>query len=160
MRLILIAACCLLLPACGQGEPVNAPTDPATPVTPPGPVEAVSESGRPGTGATSFIGRWAADVSWCAAPQGDRRPIEITATRFEGYENSCAILGINEVGTAYNASLSCASEGQTSAERIRMDVVNQIMTLTYLDRDAAAVELTKCTTLGDTSNAGPSLAVP
>jgi hypothetical protein len=111
----------------------------------------------PGYGPQNFIGRWAANVAWCQNTTGADRPIEISATRFEGYENSCAIAEIDQVGEGYDAVLRCQAEGQTRLERVRMVASGQSLRLTYLDRDNAGVNLTKCTTLGDTAPAGPSL---
>ena len=150
-RLSLFAA--LAVAACGPGEP-NPPTDPAqpidTPVTAAPPAPPGAGSILPGTGPRSFVGRWAADVSWCPNTTGPQRPIEITTNRFEGYENSCAIGVIDEVADAYEVLLTCAAEGAVSSERVRMAVSGQAMRLTWLNRDNAVVTLTKCTTLGDT----------
>lgn len=141
--------------ACDAGDP-NPPTEPAeavdTPeaeipptVPPPG-----AGSALPGAGPRSFVGRWAADVSWCPNTTGPERPIEITTTRFEGYENSCAMASIDQVADGYEAALTCTGEGMVSNERVRMAVSGQSMRLTWLNRDNAVVVLTKCTTLEDT----------
>ncbi|RZJ19655.1 MAG: hypothetical protein EON91_00025 [Brevundimonas sp.] len=141
------------LAACGR-EPVNPPTEPAAPVaeTPgePLPPQPGLTPTVPGTGPASFVGRWAADAAWCAAPKGAERPIEITPQRFEGYENSCAIDAINQTAGAYDATLTCQSEGGTRRERVRMAASGQNMTLTWLNRQGAQVSLTKCTTLAET----------
>lgn len=148
----------LMLAACGQ-EPVNPPTEPAAPAGgaaagPPPPEPGVTPT-LPGTGPTSFVGRWAANVAWCAAPNGAERPIEITPTHFEGYENSCAIASVTETAVGYDAAVVCQSEGQTTRERIRMAVADQTLNLTYLDRGGDRVQLTKCTTLAETPERSP-----
>lgn len=145
----------LLLAACDAGD-VNPPTRPARPVdtaeqpdAPPlrppglGPL-------MPGAGPESFVGKWAARVEWCASPQGDRQPIEITTTRFQGYENSCAIDTVDQVANGYEAALTCQSEGATRRERVRMEVDGPTMRLTYIDRGGAIADLRKCTRLDDT----------
>lgn len=143
------------LAACGPGE-TNPPTDPADPIdtpeaaAPPASSEPGAGSLLPGAGPRSFVGRWAADVSWCPNTTGPERPIEITTTRFEGYENSCAIGSINQVSDGYEADLTCTAEGTVSSERVRMSVAGQTLRLTWLNRDNAVVNLTKCTTLDDT----------
>ncbi|HYD29010.1 hypothetical protein [Brevundimonas sp.] len=153
-RLSLIAA--FAVAACGPGE-ANPPTDPAEPIETPGaaapPAAPPPGAGSilPGTGPRSFVGRWAADVSWCPNTTGPQRPIEITTTRFEGYENSCAIGSVDQVADGYEAALTCAAEGAVSTERVRMAVSEQTMRLTWLNRDNAVVTLTKCTTLEETS---------
>ena len=143
------AAAVLTLAACGPPE-TNAPTDPAAPITtpeaeapPPAPPPGVG-SIMPGSGPPTFVGRWAANVAWCADPRGAERPIEITTTRFEGYENSCAIAAITQVADGYQASLVCAAEGQTSREQVRMAVHGESMRLTWLNRNNAVISLTRC----------------
>ena len=148
----------LALAACGESGPVNPPTEPAASVgsgDPAAPAPRGQTSMLPGRGATSFVGRWASDVSWCAAPQGERRPIEITSTRFEGYENSCEIAAVQEVADGYVATLACMAEGTARSERVRFQVTQGIMRLTYLDREGEPVTLNKCTTLGDTARTQP-----
>lgn len=137
------------LAACGQSE-TNPPTDPAAPIAtpeadapPPTPPPGVG-SIMPGSGPQTFVGRWAANGAWCANPQGAERPIEITTTRFEGYENSCGILSISQVSDGYEAALACAAEGQTSSERIRMAVQGDGMRLTWLNRNNAVISLVRC----------------
>lgn len=146
-RLALLAV--LALAACGQAG-TNPPTDPAAPIdtpeaqapapTPPPGVGSI----MPGSGPQTFVGRWAANAAWCANPQGAERPIEITTTRFEGYENSCGILSIIQVADGYQAALACAAEGQTSSERIRMAVQGDGMRLTWLNRNNAVISLARC----------------
>ena len=152
-----------LLAGCGEASRVNPPTEPAEAVTAPAanaPGAAPSGSTAPmlpGAGPTSFVGRWAADVRWCAAPQGANRPIEITPTRFEGYENGCDIATVDETDTGYVATLRCLSEGQTRNERVHMAVSGQTLRLEYLDRGGKPVQLLKCTTLGDTTTRAPDV---
>lgn len=147
-------AAVLALAACGPSE-TNPPTDPAQPidtpgveVPPPTPPPGVGPV-MPGSGPQTFVGRWAANVAWCANPQGAERPIEISTTRFEGYENSCSIVSVNQVAEGYEAALACEGEGQTSSERVRMSVQGDAMRLTWLNRNDAVVSLTRCPTPGE-----------
>ncbi|MFN3930315.1 MAG: hypothetical protein ACK4JY_01085 [Brevundimonas sp.] len=146
--------------ACGDGE-ANPPTQPASPIDTPeaaAPPPAASPgvgSVMPGSGPRSFVGRWTADVSWCSNTTGPERPIEITTTRFEGYENSCAIGSVDQIADGYEAGLTCTAEGVVSRERVRLSVTGQTLRLTWLNRDNALVTLTKCTTLEDTPAPGP-----
>lgn len=153
-RICLSLLATLAVAACGPGQP-NPPTEPAEPIDTPeagapsaGPAGA--GAGQPGAGPRSFVGRWAADVSWCPNTTGPERPIEITTTRFEGYENSCAIASISQIADGYEALLTCTAEGAVADERVRMSVTGQSLRLTWLERDNAVVALTKCTTLEDT----------
>lgn len=145
----------LALAACGP-EATNPPTEPAQPVdgaeaaAPPPPPPPGVGTVMPGAGPQSFVGRWAADVAWCLNTQGPERPIEITTTRFEGYENSCAIASVEQVGEGYEAALACTGEGMTSSERVRLAVSGQALRLTWLNRENAVISLTKCTQLDDT----------
>jgi predicted small lipoprotein YifL len=151
----------LAVAGCGEAAPVNPPTEPAAPVTAPDPA-APADTGTvsmvPGRGPTSFVGRWAADVSWCANTQGPERPIEITPTRFEGYENSCSIGAVDQVADGYVATLACVAEGMSSQERVKLSVADGVLRLTWLDRGVGAVALRKCTTLAETPDGStPSL---
>jgi len=154
-RICLSLLAVLAVAACGPGEP-NPPTEPAEPIdTPEAAVDPAvplpgGGSALPGAGPRNFVGRWAADVSWCPNKTGPERPIEITTTRFDGYENSCAIASISQIADGYEALLTCTAEGAVSNERVRMNVMGQSLRLTWLNRDNAVVALTKCTTLKDT----------
>jgi hypothetical protein len=158
LRILSLPVLLVLVAGCGESGPVNPPTEPAAPVAGQDPT-AVPAAGQtsmlPGRGATSFVGRWTANVEWCAAPQGANRPIEISSTRFEGYENSCEIAAIEEVADGYVATLACVSEGTARSERVRFQVTGDNMRMTYLDRTGGAVELHKCTTLEDTATKAP-----
>ena len=139
----------LALAACGGSE-TNPPTEPAAPIdtpeaaAPPPPPPPGVGSIMPGSGPQTFVGRWAANAAWCTNSQGAERPIEITTTRFEGYENSCGIVSISQVSDGYQAALACASEGQTSSERIRMAVQGEGMRLIWLNRNNAVISLVRC----------------
>ncbi|CAN5292224.1 hypothetical protein BH10PSE2_BH10PSE2_26660 [soil metagenome] len=166
VALTLILTFGLALAGCGKGGAVNAPTQPAKPVTEPGPAPGVpaasgsAVTARPGTGPVSFVGRWSENVAWCAAPSGAETPITITPVRFEDYQNSCHIYSIDQTASGYQAALQCINQGQPRNERVSMSVIDQVLTLTYLDRGPGAqVKLTKCTTLGDVSAAAPVLPV-
>jgi hypothetical protein len=141
----------LALAACGPPD-VNPPTEPAPPIDtaearapPPTPPPGVG-SVMPGSGPQTFVGRWAANLSWCANLQGDAQPLAITTTRFEGYENSCDIRSISQVADGYEAVLACAAGGQTSRERVRLAVQGDVMRLTWLNRNDAVVRLMRCPT--------------
>ncbi|QTC90021.1 hypothetical protein [Brevundimonas goettingensis] len=150
---------------------VNPPTEPAKAITSPivdATAEAPSDSMAPlmpGTGPTSFIGRWSADPALCAAPQGNRRPLEITTMRFEGPEGGCDIARIDQVTGGYQATLSCPAPNGAHVERVQMSVVGQTLDVAYVDRRGPdgtprSVKLLKCTTLTDTASKAPSLPVP
>ncbi|RZJ03314.1 MAG: hypothetical protein EON89_12155 [Brevundimonas sp.] len=144
----------LALAACGPSE-TNPPTDPAAPImtaeaeapepTPPPGLGSI----MPGSGPQTFVGLWSARRGWCAHPQGAERPIEISTTRFEGYENSCGIMSVSQVADGYEVGLACSAEGQTTRERVRMNVQGDAMRLTWLNRNSAVVSLVRCPVPGE-----------
>lgn len=155
-----------LLAGCGQEAAVNPPTDPAPAseaqgMAAPGVGSGAAGAGAmPGTGPTSFVGRWSRDVSWCADPAGDARVLDITAMQFTGDSHRCDIASIDQSINGYDATLQCQTAAGTRTERVSMAVAGQVLTLTWLDRQDEPIALTKCTTLGDTTTKAPALAVP
>lgn len=160
MTLAKIAFAALLLgpvafvSGCGRHEAVNPPTEPAQAIDRPDVApEATGSSGGgvPGTGPASFVGRWSRDVAWCANPQGDRRPVEITPIRFESPDRSCHIYSVDETANGYLAVLQCDAANPARQERVLLTVAGQTqtLTLTYPDEADARVSLHKCTTLAD-----------
>lgn len=147
MKIAVLPLIALLLAACGQPA-VNDPTEPAAPIPTPDQPETVPVPGRtptlPGRGPTSFVGRWAARATWCGNTVGPEQAIEISTTRFEGYENGCDIARIGEVPGGYIADVACQAEGETTRERLRMSVADQTLTLTWIDRSDVRTELKRC----------------
>ena len=146
-RYLILPAAVLALAACEPAAeaPEAPPTEPSAgaPVTP-------EPTPEPIPTPAAYVGAWAADPAWCENTTGPERPVRITATRFEGYENSCAIASIDQIADGYEAALTCTAEGSVSNERVRMAAAGQTLRLTWLNRDNAVVTLTKCTTLEDT----------
>ncbi|WP_144863097.1 hypothetical protein [Mesorhizobium sp. J18] len=92
----------------------------------------------------SFYGSWAADPAWCSG-EGEGTPITLSEGQFEGRENICDMQVAVEGEGAWTATLTCTGEGTTSSERIRLNLESEnALALTYLDRDGAKVELTRC----------------
>jgi hypothetical protein len=170
MKTVLLVVPMMLLAACGERR-VNPPTEPAKAITSPtvdGATDTAADSMAPlmpGTGPTSFIGRWSIDPALCAAAQGERRPIEFTTTRFEGYGDGCDIAQIDQITGGYQATLSCPAGAGRHVERVQMAVVGQTLELAWVDRpgpggSARLSKLLKCTTLTDTASRAPSLPLP
>lgn len=144
------------LAACSPPGQVNPPTEPAQPVrgaaaAPPAAQEAPGlDTLMRGTGAASFIGRWAAVADWCAHPQGDRVPVDISITELRGYENRCAIVSIDERGEGYDAVLDCQGEGLRERERVRFEATDATLRLIWLDRPGGETSrFIRCTTLAN-----------
>lgn len=145
---------------CDRHKAVNPPTQPAEAINQPdvAPAASGSSGGRiAGTGPISFVGRWAADVAWCANPQGPKSPILITPIRFETPNKSCHIYSVDETATGYLAVLQCQTRAQPAVqaqgavhqERVHLAVAGQTLTATYPDQGDAQIKLRKCTTLAD-----------
>ncbi|QLQ12191.1 MAG: hypothetical protein HZY74_01300 [Brevundimonas sp.] len=134
MRTVVLTAILVALAACDR-SPSSASAAP----------EASEPTAQTGTVPTALVGKWAADPAWCPNETGETRPIEITATRFEGYENSCAVVAVTEQAGAYVAELSCQAEGQTVTERTRWTLSGQVLTQSWpSDHPAGAVQFTRC----------------
>lgn len=147
MKKLMLLAAVAALAACGEPE-VNPPTDPADPIpTPDQPVEP-QQPGRsptlPGRGPASFVGRWAAEAGWCGHTTGPEQPIEITTTRFDGYENGCDIRRIEQTPEGYVAHMACEAEGVATTERLAMAVAGPTLTVTWLDRASVKTQFTRC----------------
>ncbi|HEV2083374.1 MAG TPA: hypothetical protein VGR32_13105 [Brevundimonas sp.] len=139
MKRLVLLSVWFAVAACSQGEDPAAPAEPS----PVPPVD--GETSVPGPNAGNFVGAWAAQASWCANTSGPERPIRITTTTFEGYENSCRISRVQQVNTAYEALLDCTSEGTTTQERVRMRVADDRLTLSWLDRaGSSSSEFVRC----------------
>lgn len=127
--------CALLLSACGGGDGAGDREAPGGQDAAP-PLSSSSPSSSP-------YGRWAAQPAWCES-SGQGAAIVIAPGRFEGRENHCEMEETREGEGEWTAVLRCQGEGMTSRERIRLGVEGDVMTLTYLDRDGAAVALGRC----------------
>lgn len=144
----LILTAMLMLGACDR-QTVNPPTEPAeaiatTEVAPPAPSPPGVGPALPGAGPESFVGQWAAQAAWCGNTTGPERPITLTPLRVEGYENSCAITRLTEVVDGYEVALACQAEGAAARERVRLSVQDDVLRLTWLDRNDAVVLLKRC----------------
>jgi len=127
------------------------------------PATAHSGSPTPGPDAGNFVGSWAAQAAWCNNATGPERPIRITTTTFEGYENSCRISRVQQVNTAYEALLDCTSEGTTTQERVRMRVADDRLTLSWLDRaGSSSTEFVRCQAppIQNPPEASPPISIP
>lgn len=87
--------------------------------------------------------------SWAVTPANCGTPIVISATRFEGAENSCDITGLADNGDGtFTAALSCTGEGQKASERIAMTPLfgpsGEGIRLNYLDRVGEPVTVFRC----------------
>ena len=96
------------------------------------------------TGHAELLGEWAAYPAWCSNTTGAERPISITLTRFEGYENSCAIEASRPIAGGHELDLVCQAEGQETRETVRASATEDRLTLSYPDRDGATVAFTRC----------------
>jgi hypothetical protein len=155
-----VLATVLLVAAC-ERQGVNPPTEPAAPITTPEvapttPAPPGVGPALPGAGPASFVGRWAGNAAWCANTVGAEQPITITPLRFEGYEHSCAITSLDQVTDGYELSLACQAEGEASRERVRLSRQEDVLRLTWLNRNDAVVLLAQCPTAPSPAVSSPA----
>jgi len=140
LRLAATASLAAAVAACGNDpmEPGPVTPDPEAPLPPadPGPMESTTHA--------ELLGDWAASPAWCSNTTGAERPIRITLTRFEGYENSCAIERSRLIAEGHELDLLCQAEGQETRETLRASATEDRLSLSYPDRDGATVALTRC----------------
>ncbi len=149
MRRNLLVLCLpLLLAACDQPPAPSADTTASEQPAETAPVTPATPVAQPDT--APLFGTWAANLAWCRG-EGDGFPITISATRFEGRENSCDIteLAGNGDGT-FTATLACTGEGESVTERVSMEPIfgptGEGIRLNYLDRGGDPVLVFRCQT--------------
>lgn len=91
----------------------------------------------------AYVGSWAAERSWCANTLGPERPIMVTETTFNGYENTCQITQLEPTEEGWNAVFVCQAEGTTSNRSVRMVADDGRLEITWLD-EGYAVEWNRC----------------
>lgn len=140
LRLATTASLAAAVAACGDDpmEPGPVTPDPDAPLPPAEPAPART------TGHAELLGDWAAYPAWCSNTTGPERPITITLTRFEGYENSCAIEASRPIAEGHEMDLVCQGEGQETRETVRASATENRLILSYPERDGATVALTRC----------------
>jgi hypothetical protein len=96
--------------------------------------------------AEPWEGHWAADPSWCGGETGidEEAPVIMTAKRFEGLENSCAVIRIMRSKGTVTLSLDCWGEGVNYKERIELWLAGGKLQMQYLDRDNGVVTFHRC----------------
>ena len=141
MKLLLILAPVALLAAC---QP--AATEDEAPTAPPEqPIEIPPPPGaEPAAAVPAFVGIWAADTDWCLNPSGDHRPVQLTETRFSGYENSCEITEVTPTDVGWTATFTCAAEGQISTEPVAIEADTQTLEINWFAQGGQSVEWRRC----------------
>ena len=140
----IMAAVALTLNTAGcERESVNPPTQPAQPITSSG-ASVGSAPAAAANGPASFVGQWAANLAWCARPPGPQGAFVITPTRFDGAGNRCEVVSVVEIDDAYVAELSCQRPNQVVREHVRLAATDDILNLSWLDRDGADAQLYRC----------------
>jgi hypothetical protein len=136
----------LAIAACGQNPP-EAPssTQPAATAPAEAATAPAGTPAAPASDAAPLFGSWGFDAPACSSP------ILISATSFEGAENTCEIGGFTDNGDgSFTASLDCSSQGQTANERVAMTPIfgpqGEGIRLSYLDRGGDPVTVFRCRT--------------
>lgn len=132
------AAAVLLLTACQPTASEETTTDAAAAPTGPARPAAAGEAPPP-----AFIGRWAAESGWCDNTLGPERPIEVTATEFRGYENTCQISDLATIEAGWSATFTCQAEGVTTSQPVQIEANAERLKLTWQD-DGYDVEWRRC----------------
>ena len=129
MRVVLIPAAALMLVACQPND--DGRLDTADPDTRAAAPRAPESSSVPAPAA--YVGRWAADLTWCANTIGPERPIQITETQFQGYENTCEITERQAADDGWTATFVCQAEGQVSTHPVRIVANGTRLAITWID---------------------------
>lgn len=143
-RFALVLTLPLLLAACDNNPPQpNAPAAEAPAAQPAAETPAAQPASPAGAAAEPLFGNWAADPASCGTP------IVISATSFQGAENSCEITSLTDNGDGtFTAAMSCNSQGQTAQESVSMEPIfgptGEGVRLTYLDRGGDPVTVFRC----------------
>ena len=139
-RYLLMSAAAFALAACEPADeapdalPDETPAEtPVTPAPTPGPTPTPA----------GYVGAWAADPAWCENTTGPERPVRITATRFEGYENSCDITEVQPADGGWTATFTCQAEGMTNVEQVGLQPDGDRLELTWTG-SGQAVTFTRC----------------
>jgi hypothetical protein len=140
-----------LLAACdSEQQPPEAAATPAAeaqPAAAPMAAEPVAVAAAEADTAPLF-GTFARELNWCNG-EGDGFPVTISATSFQGYENSCDITALTDNGDgSFGAELSCTGEGQTVEESLVLVPVfapsGEGINITYVDRGNDRTTLLRC----------------
>ena len=136
-RYLILSAAVLALAACEPAAeaPEAPPAEPSA-----GAPETPEPTSEPTPAA--YVGAWAADPAWCENTTGPERPVRITATRFEGYENSCDMTEVQPADGGWTATFTCQAEGMTNVESVDMRPSGDQLELTW--GSGQSVTFTRC----------------
>ena len=139
-RYLILSAAVLALAACEPAAeaPEAPPAEPSAgaPVTP-------EPTPEPIPTPAAYVGAWAADPAGCENTTGPERPVRITATRFEGYENSCDMTEVQPADGGWTATFTCQAEGMTNVESVDMRPSGDQLELTWIG-SGQSVTFTRC----------------
>ena len=137
-RYLILSAAVLALAACEPAAeaPEAPPAEPSA-----GAPETPEPTSEPTPAA--YVGAWAADPAWCENTTGPERPVRITATRFEGYENSCDMTEVQPADGGWTATFTCQAEGMTNVESVDMRPSGDQLELTWIG-SGQSVTFTRC----------------
>ena len=139
-RYLILPAAVLALAACEPAAeaPEAPPAEPSAgaPVT-------LEPTPTPEPTPAAYVGAWAADPAWCENTTGPERPVRITATRFEGYENSCDMTEVQPADGGWTATFTCQAEGMTNVESVDMRPSGDQLELTWIG-SGQSVTFTRC----------------
>ncbi|MCE8010680.1 hypothetical protein [Billgrantia desiderata] len=100
--------------------------------------------------AVAYAGRWATEPALCARDEEEDQAITLGPSHFEGGGASCDMEVAEEGDNVWEAQLDCPADDMATDERIRMsleagdEAEDDVLTLTYLDREDFEVTLMRC----------------
>ncbi|MBA2779115.1 hypothetical protein [Billgrantia kenyensis] len=100
--------------------------------------------------AVAYSGRWATEPALCERDEEEDQAITLGPSRIEGSEASCDMEVTEEGDNVWEAQLDCPADDMATDERIRMsleagdEAEDDVLTLTYLDREDHEVTLVRC----------------
>jgi hypothetical protein len=93
--------------------------------------------------APAYVGKWGSTKAQCRQAEGTPdAPMVIRAGGYDQYETHCTFSGISRSGTTWRMTASCAVDGDTAREPLRLTVTGR--QLTYRWGTGAAQRLVRC----------------
>jgi hypothetical protein len=93
--------------------------------------------------APAYVGKWGSSKAQCRQAEGTpAAPMVIRAGGYDQYETHCTFSGISRSGTTWRMTASCAVDGDTAREPLRLTVTGR--QLTYRWGTGAPQRMVRC----------------
>lgn len=137
MKYALIISVAVVLAGCQPAQETKSEAPPSPPQAPAGPAAPEPPP--------AFVGTWAAEPSWCSNSIGPERPITVSETTFQGYENTCEITELQPTEAGWDATFACQAEGQASSHPVQIEANRERLEITWVS-EGYDVEWRRCPT--------------